>query len=41
MQSGRIDTSLFRSHVWDGLDSLPTALDEQASGRVIKGFVKI
>ena len=41
MQSGGIDPSLFRSHSWDGLESLPMALEEQASGNVIKGFVKI
>jgi threonine dehydrogenase-like Zn-dependent dehydrogenase len=41
IQTGRIDTSLFRSHVWEGLEALPQALEEQASGKVIKGFVRI
>ena len=41
IQSGRIDTSLFRTHTWEGLESLPSALEEQAAGGVIKGFVKI
>ena len=41
IQSGRIDTLLFRSHVWEGLEQLPQALEEQASGKVIKGFVRI
>lgn len=41
IQSGRIDTSLFRSHVWEGLEQLPRALEDQAAGKVIKGMVRI
>jgi threonine dehydrogenase-like Zn-dependent dehydrogenase len=41
IRSGRIDTSLFRSHTWQGLEELPRALREQSSGEVIKGFVRI
>ena len=37
----KINTELFRSHVWDGLESLPEALRLQEEGKVIKGFVKI
>ncbi|MAE67331.1 MAG: sorbitol dehydrogenase [Phycisphaeraceae bacterium] len=41
LMSGAIDATLFRTHVWDGLDQLPTALEQQAAGAVVKGFVRI
>jgi hypothetical protein len=41
ISSGQIDASQIRTHVWEGLESVKTGLDEQAAGKVIKGFVLI
>jgi len=37
----RIDTQLLHSHVWEGLDCLPEAIQAQENGEVIKGLVRI
>lgn len=37
----KIDTKLYHSHTWDGLEKLPEALEAQSQGKVKKGFVKI
>jgi len=41
MLSGELDAAALRSHEWDGLESLPQAIEEQAAGEVLKGYVKI
>jgi len=38
---GTIKASLLRSHVWNGLESLPQALQEQSAGEVLKGLITI
>lgn len=41
IREGKIDTSLFRSHVWEGLDKVSDALAAQSNGEVVKSFVRI
>lgn len=41
IRRGAIDTSQFRSHVWDGLEQVPAALQAQANGAVVKGLVRV
>ena len=41
MLSGRLDATRIRTHGWKGLGSLPSALKEQAAGKVLKGLVLI
>ena len=41
MLNGQLDASRIRTHVWDGLESVATALEEQGAGKVLKGMVKI
>ncbi len=41
MQRGELQSTAIRSHVWQGLESLPAALEEQVAGKVMKGLVLI
>jgi threonine dehydrogenase-like Zn-dependent dehydrogenase len=39
--AGQIDVSSIHTHTWRGLNSLPLAIDKQATGSVLKGMVLI
>lgn len=41
ISSGQLDAKSIHTHTWDGLESLPKALAEQAAGDVLKGLVLI
>ena len=40
VQSGMIDSALFRTHVFDGLEHINELLQLQEKGKVIKGFIR-
>lgn len=38
---GRLNARLLHTHTWEGLESLPQAVQDQESGKVLKGMVRI
>lgn len=41
MLAGELNAGTLRSHEWNGLESLPSAIEQQAEGEVLKGHVQI